>query len=256
MSTGAERSSTTGPAVATGAAVLGAWVALAFMAVPVPGGGGALAAWRELCGRGALDATLPSLVLMWSLMAVAMMLPGAWPMLRTHAQLPRDAAGAVAGTGWLAAGYLAVWFLFALMAAFAQQQLAEQRLLDADGATRHAAADALLFAGAGLYQFSRLREACVRRCRSPLMFLMTHWRDGRAGAVTMGARHGLDCLGCCGALMLLAFVGGVMNLLWMAAATLLMTLEKLPAGARLSHPLGWMLLAAGAWSAGRALVMT
>ena len=131
-------------------------------------------------------------------------------------------------------GYLLLWLVFAAAAALLQQGLATLALVDADGVSRHAAVDALLLTLAGLYQFSALREACVRRCRTPMAFLMQHWREGRSGALALGARHGVDCLGCCGALMLLAFVGGVMNLAWMAAATLLMTLEKLPVGARLS----------------------
>jgi len=96
---------------------------------------------------------------------------------------------------------------------------------------------------AGLYQFSPMKAACLARCRSPLAFFLSEWRGGMTGALHMGLKHGLDCLGCCWALMLLAFVGGTMNLIWMALATVLMTLEKLPSfGRPLTKPVGALLI--------------
>ncbi len=100
---------------------------------------------------------------------------------------------------------------------------------------------------AGAFQFTPLKRACLRACRSPLGFLLTDWRNGLWGAAQMGVRHGLYCLGCCWALMALLFVGGAMNLLWIAALTLLVAMEKLaPKGEILARALGALMIGAGA----------
>jgi predicted metal-binding membrane protein len=99
---------------------------------------------------------------------------------------------------------------------------------------------------AGVYQFSPLKRTCLARCRSPIAFLVGEWRPGAAGAFVMGARHGIFCIGCCWALMALLFVGGAMNLAWVAALAVAVALEKLvPSGERISMALGALLLAAG-----------
>jgi predicted metal-binding membrane protein len=106
--------------------------------------------------------------------------------------------------------------------------------------------DGLLLTIAGVFQFSRLKHVCLRACRSPLGFLMSDWRGGLWGAWHMGIRHGLYCMGCCWALMALLFAGGVMNLLWIAALTGLVAVEKLaPKGERTAHILGVLLIGAG-----------
>ncbi len=100
---------------------------------------------------------------------------------------------------------------------------------------------------AGIFQFTPLKHVCLRACRAPLGFLLTDWRDGLWGAARMGIRHGLYCLGCCWALMALLFVGGAMNLLWIAALTLLVAMEKLaPKGDMLAKALGALMIGAGA----------
>ena len=100
----------------------------------------------------------------------------------------------------------------------------------------------------GVFQLTPLKRACLAKCRSPLAFLIAHWREGRMGAFRMGALHGLWCCGCCSALMLLLFVGGVMNLAWAAALTIVTMVEKLvPRGERLAQAMGVALVAAGAW---------
>ncbi len=211
--------------------------------------------WRALCAAAAGDAGWPALLAMWSLMTVAMMLPSVLPMLRTYSDLGHAGAGGSFGMLALIAGYLAVWQGFAVTAATAQMQLGGAGLLTPAGQSLSHGLDALLFGVAGVYQWSPLKQACVRRCRAPLLFFMQHWRDGAAGAVAMGVRHGVDCLLCCAALMTLAFVGGVMNLAWMGVALLLMTLEKLPrVGEWVTGPLGVLLLALSGWSAGQALL--
>jgi len=97
-----------------------------------------------------------------------------------------------------------------------------------------------------VYQFSRLKRICLSRCRTPFAFLLGEWRPGVGGAFVMGARHGLLCVGCCWALMALLFVGGVMNLAWVAALAIGVAAEKLmPLGDRLAPVLGMMLVALG-----------
>ena len=106
----------------------------------------------------------------------------------------------------------------------------------------------IILLGAGVYQLTPLKSACLAHCRSPLGFLMTHWRDGRGGALRMGLAHGVYCLGCCWALMCVLFVVGVMNLLWVAALTLFVLLEKVgPAPAFIARATGVALVAAGVW---------
>ncbi|MFO7757724.1 MAG: DUF2182 domain-containing protein [Roseovarius sp.] len=181
-------------------------------------------------------------VLMWALMSAAMMAPTALPAFATYEDLGHSAETRFGG---LVAGYLAVWLGFSGVAAGAQMALFQVGWLSAFGDSRSGVLSAALLTGAGLYQFSPLKEACLLRCRRPLAFFMTHWDEG---ALRNGVRMGLVCLGCCWALMALAFVGGVMNLAFMGLATVIMVLEKLPEiGRWLTRPLGGALLAAAGW---------
>ena len=101
---------------------------------------------------------------------------------------------------------------------------------------------------AGVYQLAPLKRACLGACRSPLSFLMVRWREGRAGALQMGIAHGAYCVGCCWALMLLLFAGGVMNVPVVVALSLFVALEKLgPFGAQGARISGALLMAAGVW---------
>jgi len=167
---------------------------------------------------------------MWSIMMIAMMLPSATPMILgftrvQHQRRPRQKA--VRLTWLFIAGYLFAWSLFSLMAAVAQWTLYSLGLMSsAMGKIDPLLAGAFLI-GTGLYQWSTLKYACMTQCRSPLDFLLNEWREGERGAMIMGLHHGAFCIGCCWMLMLLMFVGGVMNLLWMAAVTLYFLAEKL-----------------------------
>lgn len=226
------------------ALVLAAWAGLfALSRSPVPG----LSSpefWASLCVP-ATQADPAVLFGMWALMTAAMMLPTFVPALRVYGQIGAVGASDVAGMAALVAGYAAVWLGFALGVTLAQVGLARAGAVAADGRAVPWATVVLLLA-AGLYQFSPLKSACLSRCRQPLTFFLEHWRPGAATAFGMGARLGGLCLGCCWALMLLGFVGGTMNLAWMGAATLFMTLEKLPdLGAYLTKPAGVALLVAG-----------
>lgn len=191
-------------------------------------------------GWGWYDAALT--FAMWSVMMVAMMLPGAAPVAllvaRINARTPARIAVFVLG-------YLAIWTMFSAAATGAQGGLQTLRLM-AESRVTDQVLGALLLIAAGLYQWSPLKERCLAHCQSPLGFLMSHWRPGWSGALRLGFAHGAYCLGCCGALMLLLFVGGVMNLLWVAGLAALVLLEKvLPAGPWLARGAGLLLVAWG-----------
>ena len=190
---------------------------------------------------------------MWALMMVAMMLPSAAPMILLHARIDRGGARARLAHSWLFAGaYLAVWGLFSAAAAAAQAWLVDTGLVAAMALTigDRTLAAALLVAAAG-WQLTAAKSVCLDKCRSPLAFVTRYWRPGAAGALRLGLAHGLFCLGCCWTLMLLLFVGGVMNLAWIAALALVVTAEKY-APARW-HPSG--MVAAGLLAAAAALIV-
>jgi predicted metal-binding membrane protein len=185
---------------------------------------------------------------MWAVMMVGMMVPSAAPMSLLFAAVARKAGaeGAVAApTSAFVAGYLATWTLFSLLATAAQWGLERTALLSPMLASTTPAFGGALLAAAGLYQLSPAKRACLDHCRAPARFFAEHWRPGVAGAVRMGAIHGLYCLGCCWALMALLFFGGVMNLLWVAGLALFVLVEKLaPHGARAGRLAGGALLVA------------
>lgn len=189
--------------------------------------------------------------LMWAAMMVAMMLPSALPTLLVfHKAVRNDSA--VRSPSWqmfaFAAGYLLTWAGFSVGATLMQWGLAEAALLSPMMVSASPWLGGLLLIVAGVYQWTPLKYACLRNCRSPMAFLMEHWQPGMRGALRLGLRHGLSCVGCCWALMLLLFVGGVMNLLWIAAITAFVLVEKLaPIGVRGGRLSGLALLSAGAW---------
>ena len=201
------------------------------------------------------DWDVPRLLLlfaMWGVMMTAMMLPSASPLVLLYAGALR-ARGDARG-GWktyaLAAGYVLVWALFSVAATALQRMLATALILTPmmEPATNEAAA--VLLAVAGLYQLTPLKRACLRVCRSPLSFLMQHWRPGALGAFHLGVRHGIYCLGCCWAMMLLLFAGGVMNLVVIVVLTLWVLAEKMaPFGEHTARASGVALLAVALWAA-------
>lgn len=198
---------------------------------------------------GAIDLLL--LFLMWATMMVAMMLPSAAPMILLVATVHRrrrERGSPAAPTAIFAAGYLMVWTGFSAAAALAQVGLHGAALLSPAMASTSPVFGGVVLIAAGAYQWLPVKAACLSRCRSPLGFLGSEWREGSAGAVVMGLRHGLFCLGCCWALMALLFVAGVMNLLWVAAIAGLVLVEKVArAGPWVGKLAG---LALVAWGAG------
>lgn len=195
--------------------------------------------------------SLLPLFLMWCGMMVAMMLPSATPMILTFAALSRNRClqeRPYVSVTIFTAGYVAIWSAFSALAAFAQWTLHREALLSPVMASTSATLGGLLLLVAGVFQFTPLKRACLTHCRTPLAFIMTRWREGVPGAFRMGLEHGLFCTGCCWALMGLLFVAGVMNILWIAALSLLVGLEKLlPRGAWLSSAIGVILTAWGAF---------
>jgi predicted metal-binding membrane protein len=200
-----------------------------------------------------------ALVVMWAVMMVAMMTPAAAPMIVTFATTyRRRVAEGRPGvpTVVFVLGYLVVWGLYSVLAAAAQAGLHRVALLSpAMAATSPLLAGGLLIA-AGVFQWTPLKQACLAACRSPLTFLMSHWREGSGGAFVMGLRHGLYCLGCCWALMALLFVAGVMNLLWVAAIAAVVLVEKVvPRGDLVGRIGGAALVMAGVLILGRAMLL-
>ena len=165
---------------------------------------------------------------MWAIMMVAMMLPSAAPVILLHAAFSQRGGGAARlATFVFAATYLLVWIAFAAFATIAQALLVATGLADAATLAlgNHAIVAGLLVATA-LYQLSGLKSACLSKCRAPTGFLIQHWRPGYRGAVRMGWIHGTYCVGCCALLMLLLFVGGVMNLALIFLITAVVVIEK------------------------------
>ena len=190
-------------------------------------------------------ASVLAICFMWALMMAAMMLPSALPMILTFVKLGRRSGEQARGRSFVAA-YLMVWFAFSAGATAAQWALQALGWVNPMIVSTSALLSGLLLLIAGVYQFSRLKQICLSRCRTPLGFLLGEWRAGVYGAFVMGLRHGMFCVGCCWALMALLFVGGVMNLAWIAALSIAVAIEKLaPGGERLAAVLGFGLIAAG-----------
>ena len=175
------------------------------------------------------------LFVMWSAMMAAMMVPGASPMVVAFATINRrrrERAAPYVPTALFLLGYLIAWAGFSVVATIMQLLLQITGLLTTMMQSASFYCSAALFVAAGLYQFSALKDRCLAYCRSPDSFILSEWRDGAFGAAVMGLRHGLFCMGCCLALMMLLFAVAVMDLRWVAALSILVTAEKLLPGAR------------------------
>ena len=227
------------------------WTYLALLAgaAEAEGFGGLIAA---LCRPASVSPLSPAdltLVLaMWAAMVFAMMLPTAGPMIFTYAEIADTAARKgerVVSPFILTVGYAAVWLGFALLATLLQAVLTRLALLDT------LAPAGLLFSSAvfglaGVYQFSRLKQACLSVCQRPFPFFFANWTTKPSAVFRLGLRQGLHCVGCCWAIMLLMLVTGAMNIVWMVALGLVMTAEKMSATPRLSHVVGVCFIAIAA----------
>ena len=193
-------------------------------------------------GQGAL------VLAMWIAMTLAMMLPTAAGMIVTYAQIADTAArkGEPAVSPLvLTAGYVGVWLGFAVLATVLQVALTRVALLDSAMASASSLFSGAVFIGAGAYQFTALKHACVTRCQRPFPFFFANWSSESRGIYRLGVRQGLYCVGCCWATMLAMFAVGVMNVVWMVALGLVMTLEKMMVTTRFGHAVGVVFIAFG-----------
>jgi len=214
-----------------------AWAYLKWSPMPMPGTSGGLRTTRYLAVT----------FLMWFVMMVGMMVPSVAPTVLLFDRVARRGSPGVtlARTAPFVAGYLLVWCAFSVAATALQIELISAGWIDAMGVAARPWFTAALLAGVGLYEWLPAKRACLDHCRSPVQFLVEAYRPGASGALLMGVRHGLYCLGCCWGLMLLLFVGGVMNLLWVAVIAAVVFVEKLLArGDWLRRAIGLVALAA------------
>jgi predicted metal-binding membrane protein len=197
-------------------------------------------------------------LVMWIVMMIGMMTPSATPMILMYARVGQRAASEgkpFAATSWFVGGYLAAWSAFSLAATSAQWGLERAALLTPMMESASNIVGGIVLILAGLYQWTPIKDACLTQCQSPLTFILRYggFRGDAAGALALGLRHGLYCIGCCWALMALLFVSGVMNLLWIAALAILVLVEKVTRAGRIIARVagvlfilwgGWLLLAA------------
>lgn len=181
---------------------------------------------------------------MWSAMALAMMLPSAAPALLAQAQDEDHARARSWSALAIAAGYLAVWLGFGAAAAVLSIALRPAGVPNEAMLPVSRWLAALIFLGAGLYQFTALKQACLALCRDPVA--PAAGPDAPNSAFRTGWRHGLACLGCCGAVMGVMFAVGLMNVVWMAGLGILLTIEKLTTGRAVTRAIGVVFLALGA----------
>lgn len=193
------------------------------------------------------------LLAMWVVMMIGMMTPSVAPMILIYARIGRQAKAQgkpFAASAWFASGYLLTWTVFSIAATLAQWGLDRAALLTPMMESASHILGGVLLIAAGLYQWAPLKDACLSYCQAPVTFIMRHggFRGDPSGAVTLGLRHGLYCIGCCWALMALLFVGGVMNLLWIAMLAILVLAEKaIPLGRLISRGAGIGFVAWGIW---------
>jgi predicted metal-binding membrane protein len=231
------------------AVVVCAWMHLTRASLDMYGRMDGAAAWMM---EATWDARYLLLVFwMWAAMMVAMMLPSALPtILVFHNAIRNDPKVSSPSRRILefTAGYVLAWVGFSVGATLLQWGFAEAALLSPMMVSASPLLGGALLIVAGVYQWTPFKYACLQHCRSPLAFLVEHWQPGMPGAVQLGLHHGLRCVGCCWALMLLLFVGGVMSLLWIGAITAFVLIEKLaPYGAQGGRLSGLALTIAGAW---------
>ena len=195
------------------------------------------------------------MIAMWWVMMIAMMVPSAAPMILLYARVKRHSqkrdgiAGGTIPTAIFLTGYLLAWLVFSLVATALQWALEQLGLVHGMMMWSNSPVlSGVFLLAAGIYQFSPLKSVCLTHCRGPASFLTQHWRKGPLGALRMGLEHGLYCVGCCWFLMLLLFVGGIMNLVWIAGLAIFVLLEKLlPQGAQVARCSGGLMLLAGSY---------
>jgi predicted metal-binding membrane protein len=202
----------------------------------------------------ATDWTLPYALLMfsmWWIMMIAMMLPSASAVILLAAGINRRSRPEARPYGTTLAftsGYLLTWGVFSILAVLAQWALSQSGQINTVMQSNSDLLSAALLITAGVWQFTPWKSSCLRQCRGPVDFLTRNRKTGNSGALLMGSHHGLYCLGCCWFLMALLFVGGVMNLFWIAGLAIYVWVEKmLPGGQNIARIMGVVLMTAGVW---------
>lgn len=242
--------------------IAAAWVYVLWLAADMEMGGMDMAEFRMIpAGLGLMmPAAVPwqpiefvFVFVMWAVMTLGMMTPSAAPMILIYARVGRQAAlqrQPFASASWFAAGYILAWMAFAFVATFTQWAIERWGWLTPSMAANSAILSGIVLVAAGLYQWSPVKDACLRHCQAPLQFIQRHggFRADAAGSLILGARHGCYCIGCCWLLMALLFVVGVMNVFWVGLIMAFVLLEKVVPGGRLiSRIAGTGLIAAGMW---------
>lgn len=209
-----------------------AWIYLYYLTTSMDMGSIVVSDMMKSAPWTAIDALL--MFLMWAVMMLGMMLPSATPVILLYVRVVRHNAknsDPLIHTSAFFTGYVVVWTVFSAVATILQFVLEQAALLSTMMTSLSPVFAGFVLIIVAVYQWTPYKDACLQRCRSPVSFLSTYWQDGSNGAFQMGLIHGTYCLGCCWALMLLLFVGGVMNLLFIAAITILVLVEKvLPQG--------------------------
>ena len=186
---------------------------------------------------------------MWSVMMVAMMIPSAVPLILLFTKINRtrrEREDSALPTATFVSGYLLVWTGLSALATLMQWGLHDAGLLSPMMKSSSSLVSGTLLIAAGVYQWTPWKRACLIHCRSPLHFIISEWRSGALGALRMGSRHGVYCVGCCWALMAVLFVAGIMNLLWVAAVAAFVLAEKLiPSGEFIGRSAGIVLILIG-----------
>ena len=179
---------------------------------------------------------------MWAVMMVAMMVPTVVPIVLVFAMVNRkrhEQKKLYVSTGFFILGYLIVWTVFSLLMTFLQEWLQARAFISTNMVLNNQILQGSILVLAGIFQWTPFKNKCLTHCRSPFDFMMTDWREGIGGAVMMGLRHGTFCLGCCWLLMILLFVGGVMNIAWIIFLTIFVLGEKtFPYGRLISRVAG------------------
>jgi predicted metal-binding membrane protein len=186
---------------------------------------------------------------MWLVMMIAMMTPSVAPLIVVFARVNRERKQQrhpFVGAGYLITGYFLVWAIFSLAATSLQWLLQHISLLNPEMKTTNKILGSIILMTTGIFQFTPLKQTCLTYCRSPLNFVLLHWKEGKKGALRMGIENGFYCVGCCWMLMVLLFVAGIMNLLWVAMITLFVLVEKVSPGVKwVPYVAGFVLIGYG-----------
>ena len=225
-----------------------AWIAIVVMALEslLPNNANFVTRVVEVCSNSVSDLNIIGVFFMWFLMSIAMMSPTIIPTLKTYEDILESGGKRENSFWWFITGFLSIWMIFSILMSLTQVFLGRLYLLNDQGAFVSSLISSGFLVLAGLYQLSSYKEACLIKCQRPFTFFLRNWKSGNSGSFNMGVSIGLFCLGCCWALMALAFVGGVMNLAFMAIMTFFMMLEKIPDyGKYISKPLSLILIGSG-----------